>query len=195
MDAAMELYAQQGHRPLYVWGGGHSLAGTHAFVDASAEVRRQCAGWEPDFLVMASATGSTQAGFAIGFADTRTRVLGISSARDAVRGGSVVRECIDEYLGHFSPTSPDRGAPRVEFLDEWTDGGYERTSGALLEVVRTAARAGVYVDPTYSGKALRGLVALCRRGDIARGSRVLFWHSGGLMNLQACELAGGTVAL
>lgn len=195
MDAAMTGLAQRGHKPRYVWGGGHCLAGTVAFVDAAAEARQQCGAWQPDFVVACSATGSTQAGFAIGYADTPTRVLGISAARPADRGGAVVRQCVEEYFDHGLPAASTRQDVRVEFRDDWTDGGYELTSPALLDVVRRAARVGVFVDPTYSGKALRGLAELARRGDIPRGSRVLFWHTGGLMNLQACELAGDTISL
>lgn len=190
MDTTVAAYAQRGHNPLYVWGGGHCLAGTVAFVDAAAEARQQCGDWQPDFMVTASATGSTQAGFAIGYARTPTRVLGISAARDADRGSAIVRRCILEYFEHHQSTACTREDVQVEFLDEWTDGGYERTSPALIEIVTRAARAGVLVDPTYSGKALRGLVELARRGEIPPASRVLFWHTGGLMNLQACELAG-----
>lgn len=195
MDEAMNRFRQRGHHPFYVWGGGHCLAGTVAFVDAATEARQQCGPWQPHFLVACSATGSTQAGFAIGYASTPTRVIGISAARVADRGAEVVRQCVDEYFDHGLSAACSRQDVRIEFLDEWTDGGYERTSPALLDVVRRAARVGVFVDPTYSGKALRGLAELAGRGDIPRGSRVLFWHTGGLMNLQACELAGDIIRL
>ena len=42
-----------------------------------------------------------------------------------------------------------------------------------------------FFDPTYTGKAFNGLVELVHRGEIAKGSKVLFWHTGGLMNLMA----------
>lgn len=150
MDAAMAALTRQGHHPLYGWGGGHGLQGTVAFVEAAAEAQAQCGEWRPDFMIAASATGSTQAGFAIGYAGSSTRVIGISVAREAERG---------------------------------------------TRIVRRAARAGVFVDPTYSGKALRGLVELVRRGDVPRGSRVLFWHTGGLMNLLASPLVGDAITL
>ena len=85
MDATIEEFCRRGHKPLYVWGGGHCLAGTVAFVEAAAEARAQGGVWVPDVLVAASATGSTQAGLAIGYADSRARVIGISTARDAAR--------------------------------------------------------------------------------------------------------------
>jgi D-cysteine desulfhydrase len=192
MDNAMETYRRKGHNPRYVWGGGHCLAGTVAFVDAAQEAQEQCCNWRPDFMVAASATGSTQAGFAIGYARTATRVIGISVARDRARGSQIVHDCVSEYADRVSPVP---GGVEIDFRDDWTEGGYERTSPHLLAMIQTAAGAGVFVDPTYSGKALNGLVNLARRGEIPRGSKVLFWHTGGLMNLQASAFAGGMICL
>lgn len=195
MDADMASLTRQGHRPSYVWGGGHGVQGTLAFVETAAEAQAQCGQWRPDFMIAASATGSTQAGFAIGYAGSPTCVIGISVARDAERGGRIVRECVADYYVHGLPTPAPQSTVKVDFRDERTDGGYELTSPALLDIVHRAARAGVFVDLTYSGKALRGLVELVRREEVPRGSRVLFWHTGGLMNLQASALAGQAIRL
>jgi 1-aminocyclopropane-1-carboxylate deaminase/D-cysteine desulfhydrase-like pyridoxal-dependent ACC family enzyme len=182
MDRAVSALEDKGHRPLYIWGGGHCLQGTVAFVEAAAEARQQCGEWIPDYLVLASATGSTQAGLAIGYADLPTRVVGISVARETKRGGRIVGECIDEYLAAHNRV----GEPiKVIFHDDWTDGGYELYSPELFSLIDQAAKAGHFFDPTYSGKGLRGLLSMVRRGDIPPGSRVLFWHTGGLLNLQA----------
>ena len=71
------------------------------------------------------------------------------------------------------------------FRDEWTDGGYEQYSTELFSLIERAATTGYFFDPTYSGKALRGLVSMVNQGEIPSGSKVLLWHTGGLMNLQA----------
>lgn len=182
MDRAMERLTKNGHRPLYIWGGGHCVQGTIPFVEAAGEFQGQAEDWHPDFLVFASATGTTQAGFIIGFAPLGTRVIGISIARSTARGAPIVEQSIAEYQEHLG--LPQSSFP-VEFRDEWTCGGYEQTCPELLSIIRTAARAGLFVDPTYSGKALWGLVELVRSGQIPAGSKVLFWHTGGLMNLMA----------
>lgn len=190
MERAMSAYVSQGHNPHYIWGGGHCLSGTQAFVDAASEARKQCSDWIPDYVVLASGTGSTQAGLALGYADLYTRVLGVSVAREAERGGAVVQECIDEYR------SVNRdGNPSVEFFDDWIDGGYECASENLLEIISRTARHGFFVDPTYSGKAWHGLIDLVKKkGVIQLGSKVLFWHTGGLMNILASPLAGADIS-
>jgi 1-aminocyclopropane-1-carboxylate deaminase/D-cysteine desulfhydrase-like pyridoxal-dependent ACC family enzyme/GNAT superfamily N-acetyltransferase len=186
MDRAVSAYAEGGFNPLYLWGGGHCLPGTVAFAEAATEAQRQTPAWSPDFLILASGTGSTQAGLAIGYAHLKTRVIGISVARDAARGGAIVRDSVEEYRNAFKmPTSPS-----VEFMDDWVDGGYEQAGEALLEITRTAARVGMFLDTTYSGKGWHGFVGLVKQGLIPAGSKVLFWHTGGLMNLQAGPLRG-----
>lgn len=43
------------------------------------------------------------------------------------------------------------------------------------------------MDPTYTGKAFYALVNYVRDGIIPRGSNVIFWHTGGLLNLVASK--------
>jgi D-cysteine desulfhydrase len=193
MDQAVGRFQTKGYNPVYVWGGGHCLAATIAFIDAANEAQSQCGEWQPNYLVFASGTGTTQAGLAIGYAGKSTRVIGISVARDTERGTQVINECISEYFNCIFPHK--RSTIEIDFRDEWTDGGYEKTSFALLDVIARAAQAGCFVDPTYSGKALRGLKELVERGEIPQGSKVLFWHTGGLMNLLASDLSGNDISL
>lgn len=171
MDAAVNHYKNLGHKPAYIWGGGHCHAGTVAFVDAAIEAKSQCKDWIPDYLVIASGTGTTQAGLTIGYADLPTQVIGISVARDHERGSRIVQDSIDDYYKKVAAPIHD---PKVDFRDNWTCGGYEQTNDDLLKIVRKAATVGLIVDPTYSGKGLYGLLDLVKSGEISQGSKVLF---------------------
>lgn len=182
MDEAVKQLFRRGHKPLYIWGGGHCLQGTEAFVDAATEAQNQCGEWVPGYLVLASGTGTTQAGLSIGYANLKTQVIGISIARDSIRGSQVIQDCIDDY---YLQTGCHRPEVNVYLRDEWVNGGYERYSSELINIVDKAAKAGYFFDPTYSGKAVMGLISLVQKGEIPKGSKVLFWHTGGLMNLQA----------
>jgi D-cysteine desulfhydrase len=56
----------------------------------------------------------------------------------------------------------------------------------MLEAVRLAARTeGLLLDPTYTGKAMAGLVDLVRRKQFRSGENVLFLHTGGIPGLYA----------
>ncbi len=59
------------------------------------------------------------------------------------------------------------------------------TSEQRETIVRVARASGVVLDPVYTGKAMHGLADAITRGDVQRGARVLFVHTGGLPGLIA----------
>jgi D-cysteine desulfhydrase len=179
MDQAIERFLARGHQPLYLWGGGHSVQGTQAMVEAAEEFRGQTGDWIPDVVVVASGTGTTQAGLVAGFDPTKTRLIGVSVARPTETGGAAVKQSLDQYCQLVGCPTPSI----IEFRDEWTCGGYGQYGDRLLAVIRRAAGAGLVLDPTYSGKSFLGLIDLVRSGEISKGMKVLYWHTGGLMNL------------
>lgn len=190
MEKAMQEFVRQGHEPYKVPGGGHMLAGSIAYVDAVKELEYQCRHheWKPDCIVLASGTGTTQAGLLAGLdvIGWRTRVIGISSARRNPRGRLVVEQAYDEircYLGASGSTRT------VEFRDEWIGQGYERSTKESIGIIRLAAKLeGLVLDPTYTGKAFCALLDMIHSDEIDKGTRVLFWHTGGLLNLMSSEV-------
>ena len=71
----------------------------------------------------------------------------------------------------------------VDFRDDWNFGGYEKINSELIECIENAAKVGLLLDPTYTGKAYYGMLQMIRSGEIQKGCKVLFWHTGGLLNL------------
>jgi len=96
MDSSMEELRAKGLNPLYVWGGGHCVQGALAYYEAVKEFNKQAGNWEPDYVLFASGTGTTQAGLAVGFADRNIKVIGVSVAREKERGEAFVRSAVDE---------------------------------------------------------------------------------------------------
>ena len=47
-------------------------------------------------------------------------------------------------------------------------------------LARVARASGTILDPVYTGKAMHALLQAVTRGEIAKGARVLFLHTGGL---------------
>jgi 1-aminocyclopropane-1-carboxylate deaminase/D-cysteine desulfhydrase-like pyridoxal-dependent ACC family enzyme len=184
MDTEMARLTQNGLNPLYVWGGGHCIQGALAYYEAAREARSQSGDWVPDYIVHASGTGTTQAGLMAGYADVGTQVIGISVARERARGERVVQEALSTLLDYLGCSQQGL---RVWFRDEWTEGGYEHTSGRLLAAIDEAALHGLLLDPTYTGKAFLALRDMVRKQEIPPSSRVLFWHTGGLINLLTAQ--------
>ncbi|MBQ0989585.1 hypothetical protein [Micromonospora sp. H61] len=58
--------------------------------------------------------------------------------------------------------------------------GYRTLTGAVRAALEVTARTeGVFLDPTYTGRAMAALLA----GSFPHGDRVVFLHSGGLPGL------------
>jgi 1-aminocyclopropane-1-carboxylate deaminase/D-cysteine desulfhydrase-like pyridoxal-dependent ACC family enzyme len=182
MDVMMAEFIQDGRKPYYVWGGGHSVHGSHSYFEAVKELQTQLNSWVPDYIFVASGTGGTQAGIHVGceYYFPETKVIGVSVARNKNRGQEIVEKSSAE-LRSFLKISAHNNP--VIFKDEWTCGGYGSISQAQLNSINRAAKCGLTTDPTYTGKALHGLISMVENGEIRQESNILFWHTGGLINL------------
>lgn len=184
MDAEMERFRALSFDPFYIYGGGHSVEGTYAYVQAVNELASQ----SPiifDKVFHASGTGATQAGLHIGFGlnEFHTEVIGISVAREQQRGKAVINASINEYLEHYQLTFQVKP---VHFDDSCLCGGYEKTTKELLSTISQVAKlTGIILDPTYTGKAWLGMKHFMDRHPTTKKQKILFWHTGGLLNLMA----------
>jgi len=60
----------------------------------------------------------------------------------------------------------------------------------VADAIVTMARCeGILIDPIYTGRAMAGLIAAVREGEIQPGRRVVFLHTGGLPGLFGHEAA------
>ncbi|WP_292847853.1 1-aminocyclopropane-1-carboxylate deaminase/D-cysteine desulfhydrase [Nostoc sp. NMS8] len=193
MQSAMDAFRSQGLTPCEIPGGGHSVTGAMAFVEAVDELKEQCQpdGWQADWVILASGTGTTQAGLIVGLERLgwQTKVLGISVARHNPRGKDIVEESCRELRSHLG--LPSR-TETIDFRDDWVGEGYEQAGTTVLSAISTAAAMeGLILDPTYTGKAFAALLDLVHTGEIAKNSKVLFWHTGGLLNIMASNYFSG----
>lgn len=185
LERSLAAYESEGLRPFQIPGGGHCVQGSLAYADAVSELAAQCeeSAWWPEFVILASGTGTTQAGLLAGF-ERRPRppcIIGISVARSNPRGRDVVAAAYAELREALNLS----GDPLdVDFRDSWTRGGYEVRHARDLEVIQELATTeGLILDPTYTAKAFSALLDLIATDEIPAGARVLFWHTGGLLNL------------
>ena len=69
---------------------------------------------------------------------------------------------------------------KINCYEEYVGEGYSRPTAELKEAIELLARTeGILLDPVYSGKAMAGLIGLIRNGEIKKGSKVVFLHTGG----------------
>lgn len=97
MDKAMLDLSNEGYKPFYIWGGGHCVEGALAYYEAVKELKGQLMDVDPDFLFLASGTGTTQAGIEIGVRRfiPGCKVIGISVAREKTRGKRAILESMN----------------------------------------------------------------------------------------------------
>jgi 1-aminocyclopropane-1-carboxylate deaminase/D-cysteine desulfhydrase-like pyridoxal-dependent ACC family enzyme len=172
-----------GRHPFVIPVGASTPLGALAFALAVAELADQMP--PPDVIVHATSSGGTQAGLVAGcrLLGLRTRVLGISAdTSSASLQGEIA--AIVSGIANLLPMN-DTGTA-IEVDDSFVGGGYGIPTDASREAIELAARTeALFLDPTYTAKAMAGLVAYIRRRKLERGQTVLFWHTGGQPGLFA----------
>lgn len=186
MDRAMQKFRMAGYNPYYVVGGGHNLPGGTCFVDAIRELKRQCdmVGYKPDYLFLASGTGSTQAGLVVGLdlvGWSDVKCVGISVARQQQRGKVVIAEFAAMLAQHYGLKKDYMKS--IEFTADYLCGGYEEyTEEMKLYLHRVTAKTGLVFSTTYSGKGFWGMMQEIKKRGL-EDKNIVFWHTGGLMNV------------
>ena len=186
MDDAMSSLTNSGHNPFYVTGGGHDLPGGIAYVKAIIELHKICEkiNYEPDYIFLASGTGSTQAGILVGLdivGWNNTKVVGISVARTQERGTDVITSFANMLASHYGIKKDYASA--IIFKDNYLFGGYERFSEEMSSFLdKTMTETGLIFDTTYSGKGFYGMVQEIKKNNLFN-KNILFWHTGGIMNI------------
>lgn len=181
---------EAGRRPYLVPYGGSSTTGAAAYTLALQELLDQ--GQHPDWIVLASSSGGTQAGLVVGarILGFQGKILGISVDQPAgelkARVAQLATETAD-FLGEKLRFTPDD----ILVNDGYLGGGYGVMGEPEREAIQLFARKdGLLLDPVYTGRAAAGLIDLAREGYFASGDSVLFWHTGGTPALFADRYRG-----
>ncbi len=179
---ADELRAR-GARPYIIPQGGSNALGSLGYVRAVEELLEQAGDKPPSAVVVATGSGGTLAGVALGLKalGARARAVGVPICDDPASFRRVVLEIAAEAAARFG--LPRLTADDFTLLDGYQGRGYALSSEEELALLRETARAdGLVLDPVYTVKAFRGL--LDRAGsDALPGPRVVFVHTGGIFGL------------
>jgi D-cysteine desulfhydrase len=191
MESAASELRVAGKRPYVVPEGGSNGLGSLGYVACMREVREQMqlglAGGEAPFDVVVHACGSggTAAGVALGAA--RWGVARSVRAMAVCDDAAYFERTIARIVGEARAWEASLGEPAPLVVDDSAKGpAYAVSTPEQRDtIVRVARASGLVLDPVYTGKAMHGLKQAIARGDVPRGSRVLFLHTGGLPGLLA----------
>jgi 1-aminocyclopropane-1-carboxylate deaminase/D-cysteine desulfhydrase-like pyridoxal-dependent ACC family enzyme len=179
-ERVMARLRAEGAKPFLIPLGASTPTGAIGFVNAIGELVGQ--GVTPDVIVHAGSSGGTHAGLVAGAALMRlpTRIIAVSADDPADAIADSVRKIIrgidelDDFDGE------------LEIDDTRVGDGYGIPTDASHEAQQLAARReGIFVDHTYTAKAMAALIAYVREERFAQDQTVLFWHTGGQVGIFA----------
>src|SRR5918997_3036910 len=183
-EQALADIESAGGKPYAIPAGAsdHELGGL-GFASWAQELERQEAelGVFFDTVIVCSVTGSTQAGMIAGFAapGREGRGIGIDgSARPNETREQVAR--IARRTAELIEVGRELRDDEIVLDERYHAGAYGIPDETTLEAVRTAGRLeGMITDPVYEGKSMAGMIDMVSRGEIDKGSNVLYAHLGG----------------
>ena len=185
MERAADEVRAAGGRPFVIPLGASTPTGAAAYADAIGELLEQ--GPAPDTIVHSSSSGGTQAGLLAGcrLHGLPTRVIGVSADDPAEAIDAEIRRNLDGLAALLDLEPAALSDAPAEIDDTQVGDGYGIPTTASREALSLCARTeAVFLDPTYTAKAMAGLIARLRAHDDL-GSTVLFWHTGGQVALFA----------
>lgn len=190
MQANVAELEAQGRKGYVIPGGGSNALGALGYVSCAHEIVTQSfeLGLSFDRIVVASGSCGTHSGLLVGAKSVNfdAPITGINVRRPRAEQEGNLLKLARETAALLEIASPE--AKEVTALDEWVGAGYSLPTDEMIEAVRMTARLeAVLLDPVYSGKAMAGLIGLVRRGELKRGERVLFVHTGGAPALYAYQ--------
>jgi len=190
MNAEMALDAEEvraaGGTPYVIPGGGSNAVGALGYVDCALELAAQAndEGLVIDRIVTATGSAGTHAGLVAGLAVSGADipVLGIGvRAPKQKQEENVFNLAVETaaLLGHRERVSRDMVVADCDYVGA----GYGLIDQGVADALALAARTeGLLLDPVYTGKAMKGLIALARQGAF-EGQTVVFLHTGGAQGL------------
>ena len=194
MAAELEKTADEvrarGGRPYVIPGGGSNPIGALGYADCAREIVVQAdeLDQEIDRIVTATGSAGTHAGLVAGLAvmGADIPVLGIGVRAQKDRQEANVFKLAEEtaaLLGQAGRVTREMVVADCDYVGE----GYGLIDQGVVDALTLAARTdGIVLDPVYSGKAMKGLIALARAGNF-QGETVVFLHTGGAQGLFGYE--------
>lgn len=184
--ARMAELRAAGEVPYLIPLGGSTPLGAASYATAVPELVGQLGSRPATHLVAAAGSLGTVAGLILGVwaAGLNCEVHGYSVLWPAEVATSRLRDLLGATRREYFPGVTARANYRV--FGSQLGAGYGVPTSAGEEAMRLAARSdGLLLDPTYTAKAMSGLISGIRDATYRPGHRVVFFHTGGLAGLLA----------
>jgi D-cysteine desulfhydrase family pyridoxal phosphate-dependent enzyme len=191
MEEIASEFRSSGRRPYVIPYGGSNGVGAQGYVAAMSEALDQLAamGEHVRTMVLASSSGGTQAGLALGarLSGFDGKIIGISIDKGE-RGPTryedelaAIANSTAQLMGVSTRLLPDDFSVEYGYLGS----GYGVVGPLEREALELMAKhEGIILDPVYTGRAFGALIDMVRKGALGSDTKVedeavLFWHTGG----------------
>ena len=193
-QAAGDRLREQGRNPYVISGRRGKSRSAAGLFRGTLELAEQleARGVAPDYLYVCSA-GATVCGIALAL-----RALGHPYPIQAVAPIRWPYDVTESFVETSNTLAEELGIDTrlttgdIRFTEDYVGPDYGvLTSEARAAIELVARTEGILLDPSYTGKAMAGLIDHVRRGLIEPGTTVVFVHTGGTPALfaYAAELA------
>jgi D-cysteine desulfhydrase len=188
IDQAMEDERRAGCKPYFFPVGASVPLGCWGYIRCVGELVDQLGQDTMVDVFSATSSAGTQAGLMLGkalFELDNWRMIGVPVSDSIEYFHKELRELITATTQMFRLDVNEARTP-IELLDGFIGEGYAIEYPEAVEAIRLLARSeAVLLDPTYTAKAMAGMLATIRRGGIRKGAVPLFIHTGGAFGLMA----------
>ncbi|GIV38494.1 MAG: D-cysteine desulfhydrase [Thermonema sp.] len=171
--------------------GGSNALGACGFVEAMAELKEQTAqlALSFDYIFFASSSGGTQAGMMVGSALYRlpARLMPVRIDKEPVEGAALQKK-VNDLVAALAPLWGIQAdnIPPCPLLTDYDAAGYAVLTPQEQRLMEEVARTeGILLDPVYTARAFYAMYDHMKKKQLPEGSRVLFWHTGGIPALWA----------
>ncbi|PFX26631.1 bifunctional D-cysteine desulfhydrase/1-aminocyclopropane-1-carboxylate deaminase, mitochondrial-like [Stylophora pistillata] len=181
MEKMAEKLRQQGSAPYLVEVGGSSYTGLFGYLTAFQEMMDQNLLVDFDDIVLTVGSGGTAAGIAIANYLTGSKLK--CHAVNVYDDDAYVYSKINEELQ--AAGLPVQAEDIIDVIGGHHLPGYGRPTQEDLEyVLEISSSTGVFIDPVYNIKAVRGMLAeMNNNPERFQGNRILYIHTGGCFGL------------
>ena len=174
---------QGGALPYPIPRGGACALGVIAHMHAAQELLEQCKDREidVDLVTLAVGSGGTIAGWVLAkiLYDHPWRIEGFAVSRPARELTDIVRNLVQQAAILLNVTL-NMNLDKIVIHDGYIGDGYGIPSIEGNETIKeVATRQGVFLDPTYTGKAFAGFSDFIKNGHYEDIQTAVFLHTGG----------------
>jgi len=189
MQKKADELAAAGKKPYIIPGGASNTIGATGYAVCAEETMTQLNEMRLaiDHIVVPSGSAGTHAGMVVGMTGVNGNIP--ISGMNVSRTKEVQEEIVYKLAAELAERLEVRGGvdrSAIVCFGDYVGPGYSLPTDSMVEAVKLFAKnEAILLDPVYSGKAAAGLIDQIRKGTFARGSNVLFLHTGGSPALYA----------